>query len=268
MKAGNIRKIDYLMSVERDFALRPAGAASRYALLSTPRCGSNLVGDMLHATGCAGDPQEYLNARLIAGFVRSKKPAVNAKIALRDYLMEMETRRSSPNGVFGIKIHYEHLLDVWKGREAEAAPLLRGYDRLVLLSRRDKIAQAVSLYKARVTQIWSSLDIKFLDEDDPRRLRKATYDPVSIAQALADLIKQEIGWRSFLQAHELPFIELCYEDFVADYAGQSARLLHALGIGIEHAPAAPRLQRQGRENDPMIEAFRQAIGAESLAAQE
>jgi len=258
-KLGNVRKIDFLMSPERDFEPRPEGASFRYVLCSTPRCGSNLVGEMLRETGLAGDPHEYLNQRYIAGFLRTREDKTR-KLDVKDYLAQLERRRTSPNGVFGVKIHFEHLESLWKGRKKAAAAFLRGFDKFVLLTRRDKIAQAVSLYKARETQIWSSLDYDFLDADDPRRAIKPGFDAVRIAKALSDLIADETHWRTLLESQSLPYVELCYEDVVADYAGQRTKLLAALGIDAAKAAAAPGLKKQGADNDPLIAQFKQHIG--------
>ncbi|MDX9767745.1 MAG: Stf0 family sulfotransferase [Ectothiorhodospiraceae bacterium] len=132
----------------------------------------------------------------------------------------------------------------------------------MLLWRRDRLAQAVSLYKARVTQIWSSLDRQFLDDDDPRLSVEVKYDPLAIAQALTDVIRQETGWRRFFQEHALPYIEVCHEDFVSDPAAQGKRLLEALDIDpVGVALPAPRLERQGgADNDAMVREFRELLG--------
>ncbi len=260
MNLGNIAKIDYLMSAQRDFALRPQGADYRYILCSSPRCGSNLVGDMLYQTGLAGEPMEYLNGRYIAGYLRAKGCPEETPVDIFAYLAEMETRRSSPNGYFGLKVHFEHLLALSK-RKFPAAAWLGTYDRIILLRRRDKIAQAVSLHKARVTQIWSSLDYQFLDEQDPRRQRKASFDPIRIVAALADLVQQEYGWEQFLRNLGLGFVEFYYEDLVADYMGASSRLLVTLDLPQAAARvSAPNLQRQGMAGDPMISKFKSCIG--------
>jgi trehalose 2-sulfotransferase len=263
MIQGNVKKIDHLMSRERDFPPRPAGASFRYLLCSTPRCGSNMISQILHDTGVAGDPLEYLNVRYMAGYVRSRG-GPERSLELGSYVRDLETRRSSPNGVFGLKMHFEHLVHCWKDRSAERARFLAGFDKIVLLWRRDKIAQAVSLHKARVTQIWSSIDRDFLDQDDPRRSRKAPFDAVQIAKALADLVEQETGWRRLLQAQRRSFLELCYEDLVADPIGQAASLLEGLGLrdAVREIPA-PSLERQGGgDNDAMVSEFRRIIGLE------
>lgn len=256
---GNVRKMDYLMSAERDFERRPSGADVRYALCSTPRCGSNMVGDMLHATGVAGDPQEYLNVRFMAGYNRSLGRE-QGTMDLDAYQADMEARRTSPNGVFGIKIHFEHLETIWPKRYRAMATYLGRYDRLVFLTRRDKIAQAVSLHKARETQIWASIDYRFLDQDDPRLAIVPQFDGLKIMAALSDLLTQEASWRALLQSSGLPYIELAYEDFVGDFEGESRKLLQALGLDPGKAGQAPGIRRQGADDDPMVAQFRQLIG--------
>ncbi|WP_194792878.1 Stf0 family sulfotransferase [Caenimonas koreensis] len=257
---GNIRKIDFLMSPERDFPRREAGASYRYVLCSTPRSGSNLIGDMLHATQLAGDPQEYLNTRYIAGFMRSLGDGTR-QMPVEQYMAQLEKRRSSANGVFGIKIHYEHIAAQWPKRLGQAMRFLRQFDQFVLLTRRDKVAQAVSLHKARQSQIWSSLDYKFMPEDDPRRTAVVEYDARRIMRALSDLVDQEEAWRVALNHLAKPFVEIAYEDVVADYVGESHKLLRVLGIDPAQASVtAPNIRKQGADNDPMIARFKAMLG--------
>jgi len=261
MKQGNVAKIDSLMSTARDCPHRAGGAAYRYLLCSTARCGSNLVSDMLHQTGMAGDPLEYLNGRYMAGWLRSQGAPEDSKVNVARYLADMESRRTTPNGHFGIKVHFEHLQALYKTALKQAIPFLQGFDRIILLRRRDKIAQAVSLHKARVTQIWSSQDYTFLEQDDPRLLKKAEFDPAAIGRALADILVQEFGWVALLKSADLPFEELWYEDFVQDYTAGSERLLRLLDIPEALAAVtAPTIKRQGADDDPMTKAFRQVIG--------
>ncbi|WP_161798972.1 Stf0 family sulfotransferase [Caenimonas sp. SL110] len=262
---GNVRKIDFLMSPERDFPRRSQPATYRYALCSTPRCGSNMVGDMLFDTGLAGNPQEYLNTRYMAGYNRSMGRD-GGPFDLTAYQGDMESRRTSPNGVFGIKIHFEHMESLWKQQFAEMAKYLSIYNQFVLLTRRDKIAQAVSLHKARETQIWASIDYKFLEPDDPRLKIKPAFSAHKIARCLSDLIVQEESWRALLDNFKLPYVVLAYEDLVADFAGESRKLLRVLGLDPDKAKQAPGIRKQGVDNDPMIAQFRELIGAGPLPA--
>lgn len=261
---GNTRKTDWLMSAENDFTLRSTAPRLRYLLCSTPRSGSTLVGDILQRSQAAGNPQEYLNARLMAAWLRHKG-RLDGELALDEYLHDLESRRTTPNGVFGIKVHFEHLLFLWQKDPAEMASFLRRFDRIVLLTRRDKIAQAVSLYKARVTQIWTSEDRAFLEPDDPRLTTKPAYKPEAIARGLADVMLQEAQWRSTLAQLKFPCEEFVHETFVADMPVQVQRLFGLLELGKEATWTPPQIKRQGSDNDPMLAAFRRDLGLDTPA---
>lgn len=253
-------KIEQSLSPERDFPLRPEGANVRYALCSSPRSGSSLVAAMLHATSLAGDPLEYLNNKWI-GFQTGSNSATDANFDVERYLADWEKRRTSPNGMFGIKLHYSQMRRVWRGKEEAAARYLAAYDHRILLTRRDKVAQAVSLHRALATQVWSSRDMRHAAKDARDEVGEVGFDAVRIAELMVLLLKEEERWRDFLQTHRLTFSEFCYEDFVCDYADQSARLIKLLGIDrlVKTIPP-PQLKRQGSNDDPLIGQFRQAIG--------
>ena len=258
----NQSKVDWLLSDERNFDLYPGRPHCRYLLCSTARCGSNLVGDMLRQTGHAGDPLEYLNKRYIAGVMRKRAPTDQSmQVDLSSYLTALERVRTSSNGYFGMKAHFEHVEPLLRQRPQDAERLLRRFDDFILLRRRDKLAQAVSLYRARMAQIWSSLDYKFMAEDDPRRKMDIPFDAVKIARALADICHQEKGWEDTLVRFSLPFRVFWYEDFVAEYMPTSKSLLHALKIAADGVlPAAPKLEKQASQNDPFVLLFRDALG--------
>ncbi len=258
MNTGNIRKIDYLMSYERDFPIRTK-SRYRYALLSTPRCGSNMVSDMLHQTGVAGDPLEYLNSRFIAGYLRLKGRDHSSPIVLSQYLEEMESRRTSKNGYFGIKIHFEHMARVFSDTR-NFLDYLNLCDRVIFLRRRDKISQAVSLYKARVTQIWSSMDYEFIDPTDPRLSVTVGFDPVAIGRALADVLTQEFGWEALLRRHNIEHKEVWYEDLTLDFSEKSGELLSYLQLSdFIGQIRPPRTQKQGGDTQSHIRQFRQIL---------
>ena len=258
----NQAKVDWLLSDERNFPHFSVRPHCRYLICSTARCGSNLVGDMLHQTGLAGDPLEYLNTRYIKGVLRKQSLSIEPEgLDLAAYLAGLEQVRTSPNGYFGMKAHFEHVENLVRQRPADAQRLLRRFDRFVLLRRRGKLEQAVSLYRARATQIWSSLDLEFMEKDNPRRHMQVPFSGAKIARALADICRQEKAWEDLLTALSLPFQVFWYEDFVQDYAAASADLLRVLGLPVDSAqPTAPRLRKQGQADDVLIDRFRAFLG--------
>lgn len=248
--------LEHYFSSKRDFTPSPEGIKLRYVLCSSPRSGSTLISDMLYRIGLAGDPLEYFNKKLLDYYQKHY-----GKTGIDAYLEDIERRRTSPNGIFGIKLHYYQAAMVWKGRESEGLTHLARYDKKILITRRDKIAQAVSLYRAQKTQIWSSEDKSFMSDNDPRKKIEVPYDPVRIAYALSQLINEEAGWRNLLEQAGIPFTEICYETYVADYEKQSAKLLQSLGVNLgEEQISAPTLKKQSENIDPMIERFKRDLG--------
>lgn len=256
----NARQIEDHFSTNRDFPNCPQGADFKFVLCTSPRSGSTLIASMLYATRIAGDPIEYLNNQWIKVHQQLNAPA-SQDFDILHYLREWETRRTSPNGVFGIKLHYHQMRRAWRGRKESAAQYLKGYDKHLLLIRRDKVAQAVSLYRAINTQIWSSEDTAYLDAGATVRNQPVEFNVTRIAELLAFLIKEEEGWRDYLKTNNLPFVEFFYEDFLADYSGASLALLKQLGFNLkaEDLPS-PQLEKQSSHGDLLIEQFRQALG--------
>lgn len=260
MNPGNVAKIDSYMSVLRDFPPSRSGTTFRYLLCSTARCGSNMVSDMLLKTGRAGDPLEYLNPRYMAGYQRSIGAAHANQPSFARYLDEIERRRSSPNGHFGIKMHFEHLEANFSRDMKQALLFLKRFDRVVSLRRRDKLAQAVSLHRARVTQLWSADDRRFLAPDDPRLHKEVKFDPVAISRALAEIVRQESAWERLLKSASIPFEIFWYEDFVSDCQTTFQRLLKVLSIQEDAVSVSPSTRRQSSENDPILATLCQYLG--------
>jgi LPS sulfotransferase NodH len=84
-----------------------SGTATDYAICALPRSGSTLLAFLLGASGLMGVPDEYLHpdhsrvlARHFGLFDGGDPPDVET------YLACVRKRRTSANGVFGIKVQY------------------------------------------------------------------------------------------------------------------------------------------------------------------
>ena len=77
-------------------------------------------------------------------------------VSPEDYFEKLLARRTSRNGVFGMKAHFHHFEPALIG----ARQCSNGWRRstYVLLHRRDRLAQAVSMVRAMQTNIWTSMD--------------------------------------------------------------------------------------------------------------
>ena len=83
---------------EYDVAVEPVVS---YMICSLPRSGSSLLCEALANTLHAGMPAEYFNPGIIARMERRWNVG-----SFDDYLRKLLARKTSPNGVFGLKVHW------------------------------------------------------------------------------------------------------------------------------------------------------------------
>ncbi len=233
-----------------------------YLICATPRSGSTLLCELLKETGAAGRPEEYFETLRSTGYPRQPRqyfdgvpdvqallPEVDPGTPERAFDWDAVLRAgTTANGVFGAKIMYGHLEDLWPrlgGRALE--DVLPGL-RYVRVSRGDRVAQAVSLWIAIQTQRWR-------DEGDDAE----THDPVYSFPAIRHLVEQltahELAWDEWLVGRDA--IDVPYEPLAADPGGTVAGLLDELDIA-GRAPDLPRLRRQsGARSREWIERYGQ-----------
>ncbi len=259
---GIVSQIDELMSSERDVCSDSGAPRVRYLLCATPRCGSNLLSIALQQTGIAGVPHEYLNPRLMWGWVRRTGCGVPFDVV--DYLDSIEAVRTTPNGVFGLKAHFYHLPLIWGRDRAGMLDFLGRFDHLILLDRGDKLAQAVSLYRAQVTQIWTSDDQRYLSAGDPRLTQKVPLRPDLIATALRSIAVGEAGWASLFASSGKSVARFQYETFSSDVESSVGQLLDILGLSASTNGPQPELRKQGSTEDELLSGFRRYLGLQSL----
>lgn len=210
-------------------------------VVSTMRSGSKLLCELLAKSGLMGAPQEYLNPMLCSCFVEfSPKPtfihqehlplllvpkllrrpkhrfrSIRIKeVGNRDtrhlldldaYLQFLKLRTTTPNGVFCCNVHVDHL--IWLQMQGFDLKDL-GFDRIVYLRRRDRLAQAISLAVSNKYDFWTSVV-------EDCRPRDATVSRSEVIKALADIEFCDQFVES--QLSNLIDCEVCYEDIVSDY---------------------------------------------------
>jgi len=252
-----------------------------YIVCATPRSGSTLLCQALAATGLAGRPEEYFEARRATGAPRSAadyfegaafelgrvpRPAVPEYSSLagiedyRDHLAAVLERGTGPNGVFGAKLMWAHVDDFTALArtlpELEHADLgeilaaLVGEVDYVWVRRRDEVRQAVSLWRAIQTQAWRS--------DGGRPERPARYSFHAIDHLLNRLRADDRAWQRYFGRQSVVPLEIVYEDMAEDLAGSVRAVLRRIGIdcaGVE--VATPELRRQADErSEEWVERYR------------
>lgn len=223
-----------MMAADRDY---PAATPPRvrYAILSVPRSGSTLLARALGASRRHGDPHEYLNPNAIDAWRTGR--AAGEAFDLATYLSEIERRRTSPEGYFGIKVHFRHFTLAYGDRAFDAAAdFVARQDRLIFIRRRDQVAQAVSYHAARSTGRWTSEHEPFFG---PAPVSAVPFDVAALDACLDEVVHGEANWRSVLATCGRPFLQIDYEDLVDAYDAAVAGAMRWLGEDKAVVPPQP-----------------------------
>jgi LPS sulfotransferase NodH len=228
-----------------------------YLVCATQRSGSTLLCKALTATGVAGRPQEYFEARPGTGrppapsdygielaVEPAPAPPYSSLAEIDDYAdhvrrtLELGT---TPNGVFGAKLMYSQLADLAAHAGSEAPgvfeELLGRAPSYVRVTRTDRVSQAVSLWTALQTQAWAAA------HKSPEDV--ARYDFAAIRKLAAWVDDQEGGWDGFFGQHAIEPLALTYDEIAGDLKQAVRRVLVHLGLDPTPADSVePPMERQ------------------------
>ncbi|MER7638219.1 Stf0 family sulfotransferase [Streptomyces sp. NPDC126522] len=232
----------------------------RYVLASTPRCGSNMLARALWHTGVAGFAEDYFaDAFVLDYFERWGFDSDDPQELAAGYVRRLMTCRTSPNGVFGLRIHAGHLWSL----EADPYDVLQA-PRYIWIQRRDRLRQAVSYTMAEQTGVWI-LDGTFLPEGRTRAAPRYGYE--EIRRHLRMLDRDAAVWEDYFGRHRVVPHTVVYEDLVADYEAGLRGCLDFLGVAAPAALPAPGIRRQADElTEQWVERFLRDRRAERPAS--
>jgi trehalose 2-sulfotransferase len=221
-------------------------ATSSYLVCATQRSGSTLLCESLKSTGIAGCPEEFFEARVrtgrprtAAGYFREPDapdigdilgdpeklgpaPDHSKLDDVEDYAQHIERSfrlGTTPNGVFGAKLMWGHVDDFTTF--ARRLPAFRGCDKLedllpavfpkpryVWVTRRDKVRQAVSLWKAIQTEAWRG--------DDNPADHEPQYHDAAIDHLVKMLADHDTNWEAFFARTGIEPLVISYEDDLSE----------------------------------------------------
>jgi trehalose 2-sulfotransferase len=247
----------------------PMGKVTKsYVVCATPRSGSTLLCALLAGTGVAGRPEEYFECLWRTGAPRQPReyfadvddpgllallaPAEPGEPDRSDPLPAARERGTTDNGVFGAKLMWTHLLDLADRLERPADGALLGERlpglRYVHVTRADKVAQAVSLWRAVQTLAWRA--------DDAEEDGEVVYHGGAIGHLVAELTEQDDAWRAWFAANGIEPLTIAYEALAEDATASARSVLDHVGAGPAEIPEPP-LQRQGDDRSARwVERFR------------
>ncbi len=187
----------------------------RLMIATMPRTGGTQLCLDLWRTGQAGIPLEYLNIQL-------RRHDMIPRLGQKDpvaYWHGLGRCRTSPNGVFSFKVFPSDLQQVRK-----AAPELLELispDKIVYLTRRNKLFQAISWVRAQQTNKWFA---------DAKARREPEYDTDQIMNYLNAISMQEAAWERYFSRQRSELLRISYEDYEIDRQHTVDSILDLIGV--------------------------------------
>ncbi len=226
-----------------DFPVRSGPPEKTYLLASVPRAGSTYVSHLLWSTGCLGAPLEYLNFEPSGPY-----GAVHGDPGQQSQLWQNALlRRTSPNGVFGLKTFPGQLHYLQQDNPVLVDEVMRflvgpGSSRKVVqLRRRDKTTHAISYARALMSGIWRK-------EQEVGGRVEPDYSEIALQRAAKMLEQQEEGWGAMYRDIGIVPLILWFEDVLAEPDTAIAQIGDYLGVAISPgaAIAVPSIERQSQ----------------------
>jgi trehalose 2-sulfotransferase len=197
-----------------------------YCVCFTCRSGStSLANDLVHCG--LGEPFEHFQEPRL----RNDRPLARTICELVE---------ASDSSVFGFKIALNqiHSLTTRLRREGDLSAtsdlrtIFPGL-RFVSVHRTDKVAQAVSYWRAVMTDQWH------VESRAPVRLGRPEYDFDAIKEVLLAVVTEDWLWDAYFSANGIQCHQVVYEEYLQDRVSTLATLLDFLGV--ERPPVIPVL---------------------------
>jgi LPS sulfotransferase NodH/acetyltransferase-like isoleucine patch superfamily enzyme/predicted SAM-dependent methyltransferase len=193
----------------------------------TMRCGSNFLCEHLRANGI-GDPVEYLQYPF---GVANRQFYDDLGVDYGDFtgFLDALIENKSVNDIFSVKIAWDHknaFLDAIKKIDSSIDSLEDFFPgaRWLFLRRHDKVAQAISLWKAQKTGVWvaknSSMPVK----------EKPEYKFSEILDSLMHILVEDLFWERYFYERKIDPLTLYYEDYVQNVKNAVLMVARYLGV--------------------------------------
>jgi LPS sulfotransferase NodH len=223
-----------------------------YMLATVPRTGSTYVSHILWRSGCLGAPLEYLNFLPSSPYAFAHGQAQTQRELWRSLLH----RRTSPNGVFGVKCFSTQLRELQQGNPSlllEVFAIMFPKDRsarVVRLMRRDGVAHAISYARAALSGVWRK-------DQEAAEGTTAEYSSQAVDHARALIDREQADWDLLLEEIGVEPLTLWYEDVLEDPQEAVRAVATFLHVELDAAAAlaVPKIEKQS-EGDSKLWAER------------
>lgn len=240
-----------------------------YRIWFSPRTGSTLLCKALESTGMAGKPGEFFNI--------DDQETLYQKHQAKDF-QELQKNiwaiGSSENGIFGIK---HSLFSSLSSRIYQEIAQLKQINTLdeynpdqvlddlfpnckhIYLTRRNKVRQAVSWWKAIKDNVWH------LEKTQSQQSEMVFYEQNYVFDALMHLFKEanlrDCATQDFFTRNQITPLSIIYEDFILDYEPTILKILDYLNLDTQGISiGAMHYQKTATQNSEIwVQRFREDL---------
>lgn len=218
-------------------------------MCTTPRTGSGYLCDTLWRTGYFGRPDEYFCDE---GFHR-EYATEDDRCDLNSYIQKVRRLAIGNGGVLGVKIMWDHfrkLADSY--RTHNECPALTNHEtsmrifanpKFIWLRRKNKFYQAASLYKRRMTGVYSIRDSSINLQSCPA---PSTEDIDNLVEWLE---VQDSGWADFFKQGDIEPLEIHYESLKDNVECSVSQIADYLNIRFPNTFSIPKSNYQTIADD-------------------
>jgi len=188
----------------------------------------------LRVTGVAGRPEEYFWEDLRPAY--AKHWGLSPEVSQRRFLRAAIRAGTTPNGMFGAKVHWFELQQLlWRLRQDSGAQRRSARQLVdealakpsfVRLVREDKVRQALSYHKALVSGEWWRAG-----QSQPVKRAVGSVDFRLVWELESLLASHERLWTRFFAQHRITPLVVTYEELCVNYTEVLRRVLTFIGVG-------------------------------------
>jgi len=193
-----------------------------YTIAFTPRSGSNALCELLALNGI-GHPSEFFQYPYDNNFIFDKYRRLPTAEAIA-----LLIREHSQNRIFGCKMNHDHLahfeeaINYPSGTSKTIQDYLPSH-KWIWLRRRDKLSQAISLFRAQSTNVWAK-HFDNLEEEE------VEYDFFAIMANYMMLCVNDLAWHTYFANNNISPLVLFYEELFRDIRANIDVLLEYLEL--------------------------------------
>ena len=215
--------------------------ARSYIICATPRSGSTLLCDLLHDTGVAGNPHSFFRREDFAEWAEEFNVAVaqwpEQQAFDQPYLDAVVKYGTRATGLFGMRVMWESLGNLSTRLEAlfpglanDSARFQSAFGPSVFLhlSREDKVAQAVSCWKAQQTGLWH-VDADGTERERLKPGQPPRFDAKELSKLVTELQDHDAAWARWFARQGVVPVSITYEMLSSQPQTTLALILSALG---------------------------------------